>query len=249
VSNEKIIKSFNVKKELNPKFWNDNKKLNPEVRERLLEIAEEFIGFLKVPVVVDDILFIGSLTNYGWSDYSDIDLHISLDFNQFPKDNLNLYEELFNVKKVIFNSNHDITIFGYDVELYVEDSNKGSYSNGVYSVLHDKWKIEPKKENVSIDKEVLRKKVKNWTSKIDTIIDNSDVENYEESIELLDKLKDKLGEYRTSGLKNKGEFSYENLVYKYLRRSGHLDKLRNFKNEILDKQLSLFEQMYKLSKK
>lgn len=249
MSNEKIIKSFNVKKELNPKFWNDNKKLNPEVRERLLEIAEEFIGFLKVPVVVDDILFIGSLTNYGWSEYSDIDLHISLDFNQFPKDNLNLYEELFNVKKVIFNSNHDITIFGYDVELYVEDSNKGSYSNGVYSVLHDKWKIEPKKENVSIDKEVLRKKVKNWTSKIDTIIDNSDVENYEESIELLDKLKDKLGEYRTSGLKNKGEFSYENLVYKYLRRSGHLDKLRNFKNEILDKQLSLFEQMYKLSKK
>ena len=249
MSNEKIIKSFNVKKELNPKFWNDNKKLNPEVRERLLEIAEEFIGFLKVPVVVDDILFIGSLTNYGWSDYSDIDLHISLDFNQFPKDNLNLYEELFNVKKVIFNSNHDITIFGYDVELYVEESNKGSYSNGVYSVLHDKWKIEPKKENVSIDKEVLRKKVKNWTSKIDTIIDNSDVENYEESIELLDKLKDKLGEYRTSGLKNKGEFSYENLVYKYLRRSGHLDKLRNFKNEILDKQLSLFEQMYKLSKK
>ena len=249
MSNEKIIKSFNVKKELNPKFWNDNKKLNSEVRERLLEIAEEFIGFLKVPVVVDDILFIGSLTNYGWSDYSDIDLHISLDFNQFPKDNLNLYEELFNVKKVIFNSNHDITIFGYDVELYVEDSNKGSYSNGVYSVLHDKWKIEPKKENVSIDKEVLRKKVKNWTSKIDTIIDNSDVENYEESIELLDKLKDKLGEYRTSGLKNKGEFSYENLVYKYLRRSGHLDKLRNFKNEILDKQLSLFEQMYKLSKK
>lgn len=249
MSNEKIIKSFNVKKELNPKFWNDNKKLNPKVRERLLEIAEEFIGFLKVPVVVDDILFIGSLTNYGWSDYSDIDLHISLDFNQFPKDNLNLYEELFNVKKVIFNSNHDITIFGYDVELYVEDSNKGSYSNGVYSVLHDKWNIEPKKENVSIDKEVLRKKVKNWTSKIDTIIDNSDVENYEESIEMLDKLKDKLGDYRTSGLKNKGEFSYENLVYKYLRRSGHLDKLRNFKNEILDKQLSLFEQMYKLIKK
>jgi hypothetical protein len=249
VSNEKIIKSFNVKKELNPKFWNDNKKLNPEVRERLLEISEEFIGFLKVPVVVDDILFIGSLTNYGWSDYSDIDLHISLDFNQFPKDNLNLYEELFNVKKVIFNSNHDITIFGYDVELYVEDSNKGSYSNGVYSVLHDKWKIEPKKENVSIDKEVLSKKVKNWTSKIDTIIDNSDVENYDESIELLDKIKDKLGEYRTSGLKNKGEFSYENLVYKYLRRSGHLDKLRNFKNELLDKQLSLFEQMYKLIKK
>ena len=249
MSNEKIIKSFNVKKELNPKFWNDNKKLNPEVRERLLEISEEFIGFLKVPVVVDDILFIGSLTNYGWSDYSDIDLHISLDFNQFPKDNLNLYEELFNVKKVIFNSNHDITIFGYDVELYVEDSNKGSYSNGVYSVLHDKWKIEPKKENVSIDKEVLSKKVKNWTSKIDTIIDNSDVENYDESIELLDKIKDKLGEYRTSGLKNKGEFSYENLVYKYLRRSGHLDKLRNFKNELLDKQLSLFEQMYKLIKK
>jgi predicted nucleotidyltransferase len=249
VSNQKIIKSFEVKDELNPKFWNKNKELNPKVRNRLLQIAEEFVEFLKVPVVVDDILFIGSLTNYGWSDYSDIDLLISCDFEQFPKEDLNLYEELFKVKKVIFNTTHNIKIFGYDVELYVEDSNKGSYSNGVFSVLNNEWVIEPKKENVKIDKEVLNKKVNNWSNKIDTIIDNTDIDDYSEAIKLSKKLKDKLGEYRSLGLKNKGEFSYENLVYKYLRRSGHLDKLRNFENELLDKQLSLVEQMLFFIKK
>lgn len=248
VSNEKILKSFEVKNELNPKFWSKDKKLNPKVRERLLKIAQEFIDFLTVPVVVEDILFIGSLTNYGWSDYSDIDLHISVDFNQFPKENLELYEEFFDVKKVIFNTNHDIKIFGFDVELYVEDSNKGSYSNGVYSVLYDDWNIEPTKENVKIDKEVLKKKVKNWTTKIDKIIDNATLDQFDETVEMLKKIRNKLGEYRTSGLKNEGEFSYENLVYKYLRRSGHLDKLRNFKNEMLDKKLSLAEQKYNLLK-
>lgn len=248
MSNEKILKSFEVKNELNPKFWSKDKKLNPKVRERLLKIAQEFIDFLTVPVVVEDILFIGSLTNYGWSDYSDIDLHISVDFNQFPKENLELYEEFFDVKKVIFNTNHDIKIFGFDVELYVEDSNKGSYSNGVYSVLYDDWNIKPTKENVKIDKEVLKKKVKNWTTKIDKIIDNATLDQFDETVEMLKKIRNKLGEYRTSGLKNEGEFSYENLVYKYLRRSGHLDKLRNFKNEMLDKKLSLAEQKYNLLK-
>jgi hypothetical protein len=90
VSNEKILNSFEVKNELNPKFWDKNKKLNPQVRERLLKIAQEFIDFISVPIVVEDILFIGSLTNYGWSEYSDIDLHVSIDFNQFPKENLEL---------------------------------------------------------------------------------------------------------------------------------------------------------------
>ena len=95
----------------------------------------------------------------------------------------------------------------------------------------------------------LNKKVNNWSNKIDTIIDNTDIDDYSEAIKLSKKLKDKLGEYRSLGLKNKGEFSYENLVYKYLRRSGHLDKLRNFENELLDKQLSLVEQMLFFIKK
>ena len=54
--------------------------------------------------------------------------------------------------------------------------------------------------------------------------------------------KEKLKKYRSSGLKKEGEYSYENLVFKYLRRSDYLEKLFNLENNLLDKELSLIEQ-------
>ena len=41
-----ILSSFKVQNELNPKFWgSSDKKLNSKIRDRLLEIAYEFIEF------------------------------------------------------------------------------------------------------------------------------------------------------------------------------------------------------------
>ena len=126
MSNEKILNSFEVKDELNPKFWDENKKLNPQVRERLLKIAQEFIDFISVPIVVEDILFIGSLTNYGWSEYSDIDLHVSIDFNQFPKENLRECE----MKRLKDFINEHIVKVGSQYRLVSKKSGKnlGTYS-------------------------------------------------------------------------------------------------------------------------
>ena len=61
----------------------------------------------------------------------------------------------------------------------------------------------------------------------------------EGNAESLKKLKDKLKDYRQSGLDKDGEFSYENLVFKYLRRSGHIGKLFDEKTKIKDKELSI----------
>ena len=52
-------------------------------------------------------------------------------------------------------------------------------------------------------------------------------------------IKNKLKEYRQSGLEKEGELSYENLVFKYLRRSGHIGKLFDEKTKIKDKELSV----------
>jgi hypothetical protein len=52
-------------------------------------------------------------------------------------------------------------------------------------------------------------------------------------------LKDKLKNYRKSGLEKEGEYSYENLVFKYLRRSGLLEKLYNTISRQTDKELSV----------
>jgi murein DD-endopeptidase MepM/ murein hydrolase activator NlpD len=241
-----ILSSFDLKKGLNPKVWvKDNKstKLKPEIREKLLEIAYEFIEFLGVDIIVSDAHIIGSMVNYNWSKYSDFDLHIIADFEQFPKDQLGLYQELFKLKKTLFNSNHNIKIYGYDVELYVQDSNEPYFSSGAYSLIYNKWLSPPKKTDFKADKEVLMSKVNQWTEKIDEVIDSAKGKDLEVALKLLGGFKDKLKKYRQSGLEGGGELSYENLVFKYLRRNGYIEKLFNFENEKVDKELSLEQKL------
>jgi hypothetical protein len=240
-----ILKSFSVKDSLNPKIWvlsGDTPKMRPEIRKRLLEITYEFYVFLDVDVFVEDIVMTGSLANFNWSDFSDVDMHLIVDFSQFPEDVKELYEKLFTLKKLIFNENHDITIKDYDVELYVQDSTEEHTSSGVYSILYDDWITEPEKLQPSINKTLLMKKVKSWMNKIDEVIDDAKSgDELELSKKLLDEFKDKLKEYRKSGLDKTGEFSYENLVFKFLRRNGYIEKLFKFEDKLIDNKLSLKE--------
>ena len=217
-------------------------KLRKEVREKLLQTANEFIDFIGVHLLIEDVIFTGSLANYNWSEYSDIDLHVVCDFIQFSDTELSLYEELFKVKKTIFNTNHDIKIFGYEVELYVQNATEAHFSSGVYSVLYDEWDVKPEKEDSNIDTKILKSKINHWKSQIDTVVDNATEKDIDEAREYIKKFKEKLKKYRSSGLKKEGEYSYENLVFKYLRRSDYLEKLFNLENNLLDKELSLMEQ-------
>ncbi len=239
MKNDEIINSFGTRDELNPKVWDNDDKLNKKVREKLLAVATEFIDFLGVPILVEDIIFTGSLANYNWSKYSDVDLHVVADFTQFSDDLLPLYQELFKVKKTLFNTDHDIKIFGYDVELYVQDSNEAHFSSGVYSVLNDEWDNKPKKENVKIDKNLIRQKSNQWMEIIDTALEAASDVTADDAREIIKKCRNKLKKYRTCGLEKEGEYSDENLVFKVLRRNGYIEKLMNFENDVVDKELSL----------
>jgi len=236
---QKILDSFTVKDTLNPKIWENPKNpkesvMIPKVRKALIRIAEEFIDFLGEDVFVEDIVLTGSLANFNWSEYSDFDLHVSVDLLQHG-DQSDLYKELYNLKKQVFNDKHDIRIFGYDVELYAQDTDEEHYSSGVYSVMNDEWVNKPKKLKNEVDKKVLEKKIKNWTEKIDKALEVSNKDNRK----IIEDLKSKLKTYRQSGLEKTGELSYENLVFKFLRRSGHIEKLFNTANKAMDKELSV----------
>ena len=116
---------------------------------------------------------IGSLVNYNWSKYSDIDLHIVLNYGQFPSDSKDLYVEFFDLKKIVFNQKHNIKLFGYDVECFVQDENEVAFSSGVYSLLYDMWVNEPKKDEMKkIDTELIKEKGKQWMNIIDGVVDN-----------------------------------------------------------------------------
>ena len=238
-----IIKSFKPKKELNPKIWvkeGDSYVLNSEVREKLLETANIFIDFLDVDVIVTDIIMIGSIVNYNWSKYSDIDLHIVVNYNQFNQNSEDLYVEFFDLKKIVFNQKHNISLYGYDVECFVQDEKTEAFSSGVYSILYDMWANKPKETNLkSIDFELLKEKANQWMRIIDGVVDNIDDENPDEIKNIVKTYKEKLKKFRSCGLEKGGELSIENLVFKLLRRNGYIEKLYNIPTEVVDKKLSM----------
>lgn len=239
---QEILDSFKLQTTLCPTVWDleeNPPQLKNEVKLNLIKVSELFRDFIGVDFFVDDVIMTGSLANYNWSKFSDVDLHLVVDFTQFEEDKLELYTELFKVKKTIFNNVHNIKIYGFDVEVYVQDSNESHFSSGVYSVLYDEWLVKPKHEKIDVDKKILKDKINQWINIIDGVKETTEDISAEESKEIIDKYRDKLKKFRSCGLEKGGEFSYENIVFKYLRRSGHIEKLFNLENQILDKELSL----------
>lgn len=238
-----ILSSFNLQDTLNPKVFE-----NPETPEKsimksrvktaLLKIADKFITGLDDDIEVLDVVLTGSLANYNWSKYSDFDLHVIIDYSVYGKQK-ELYQELFQLKKQLFNQKHDISIFGYEVELYPQDKKESHFSTGTYSIMTDEWINIPEKEKFTIDRGILKTKVDSWRSKIENLVSSIEVEGMKKNEEKIENLKNKIKEYRQSGLEGVGELSYENLVFKYLRRSGLMKKLYDSVNKQLDKELSL----------
>ena len=161
----KIISSFSLQENLNPVIWDNYENpekavLKTEIRKKLLEITHEFMDFIEVDFFVDDVIVTGSLANFNWSKFSDIDLHLEVDFTQFDDESVELYRELFNLKKLLFNTNYNIRIHGFETELYVQDIVEEHTSGGIYSILFDKWLIVPDKKELSINRDVLKRKIK-----------------------------------------------------------------------------------------
>ena len=242
-----IIQSLKLRDELNPEVWNKNEKgnytLKSEIQKKLLKVAEIFLDYVDIDIFVQDIVLIGSLTGYNWSDFSDFDLHIMYDFND-AGDNKDLYKELFYLKKTVFNAKHEIRIKGFEVEVFIQDSNEKEKSVGSYSIMNRKWIRFPEKEKFEVDEKKILEKANQWMDIIDGILENAEELDLDEALRLVKKYKNKLKKYRTCGLQKGGELSYENLVFKYLRRSGYLSKLENFKNKVANKKLSLEHEIF-----
>lgn len=235
IDNSDIIKSFKVQETLSTDIFNDDVMID-SIREKLLEISNEFIEFLGVDIFVHDILLTGSLSNYNWSTYSDIDLHVLVDFDEFDFGR-EFIVEFFDSKKHVWNQRHKISIKDYEVELYVQDISEKHISSGVYSVLNNKWLIEPTREMVDIDKEKILKKSDFFEKNIDVLLRkfNKDIDVDDEIQDVINKLK----KFRKCGLDGLGEYSYENLTFKLLRRNGYIEKLYDLKTKLKDKKLSL----------
>ena len=106
---------------LNSDIWNRNKTLKRNIRKSLLQAARDFMKEHNIDVsIIDDIVITGSMANYNWTSYSDIDLHILINFENINPD-VELVKDYYKIAKSLWNSIHDIQICNHEVEIYVQD--------------------------------------------------------------------------------------------------------------------------------
>jgi hypothetical protein len=217
---------------LNNKIWDKNGKIIPIVRKKLLTIAHKVADDVATLVKIKHIFFTGSLVTYKWTAMSDIDVHIIVDILEKHSDNT--LSEYFDLICKLFNSQHNIFIKGYKVEVNMKEKETFFEGKAAYDLIKDEWVKFPTRGTRDLnDPEVIRI-AKEYQQKIDKLISSQG------SIEDAKQLKKEVKELRTSGLeKGEGEYSIGNLAFKRLRNTEYIAKLFNYWVEFEDKQLSL----------
>ena len=236
---------------LNQSIWQD-KKLDSRIRLRLLDIADDFRKFMKLSwVKPKDIILTGSICNRNWSNESDIDLHIIIDFKEIGE-RLEFVEEYVNAKKNQWNNEHDnLTIFGFKVELYVSNITDSLTDDAaVYSLMKDEWINEPDLESSDykvLNKKSFQDKTKEKASVIMTLIDDL-IDQYETTLDsyqlkelykTVKKVLELVKEMRKDSLSHDGEYGMGNIIYKLLRRENYLQDLWDLQTSIYDDLMSL----------
>ena len=233
------VSSFEVQETLNPELWDSPELLNEEIGDRLYEIAKEFFKNLDLDWVdIVDVIITGSLANFTWSRFSDIDLHILIDYAQVDE-NQELVEDYLRKSSGMWNKNHNILIKDFEVEVYIQDVNEPHYSGGVYSVKDDQWIEVPSREDPQIDFNNVQKKAANLMDDVDEVLELFLNKNYEQALEEAERVRLKIRRFRQSGLEKGGIFSVENLAFKVLRRNGYLQKLSSARIMSYDKTMSI----------
>lgn len=216
--------------ELNPDLW-ENNELKPEVKEKLLEIAQKFNDNLKedeIQLNIKDVVIIGSNANYNYTEHSDIDTHIVADMAPYIN-TPDLALKLYNAYRSMFNNKYDPTIYGHEVELYVEPNQIRANSNGMYS-LNTGWLKEPVQSNIpNIDEDELNTLVGEYENKIEGA----------KSIEAIDDIIDSLYILRQESILKDGEFGVGNQCFKEIRNMGLLQELKDKKVELENQEMSL----------
>ena len=226
-----------------PDLWDkkgDEWTMKPEILKTLRQIVKDFddeqLKENGVEVAFDDVVIVGSSTNYNWSSYSDIDLHIMVDYTKMDMSKEEA-EAMLSAIKGNWNKSHDISIKGHELEINFGDVAAKSAITSIYSIQNGKWVMKPVKEKPTFNKELIKKKHAELKAKFEEILRTDDEA-------ALKKMLEKIYIFRQAGLDKGGELSEENIVFKILRAQGYLDKLKAHINTIYDRDMTVKESLF-----
>ena len=239
-----LVEAVEKHNTLNSKLFTKEEILKDKIRDKMLEIVDEFLENLKeqdIRIKVDDVLLIGSNASYNYTKDSDIDLHILANVKATKYDK-EIAEALYSAYRSLFNKNLDIEFFGIPIEIFIETEDSVRVSNGIYSVKKNKWVKKPIHEEIpEYDTKALSELVDKWETKCKELIDDIKADKLKDEKKVIKMLEDIYEKLRKKGIA-KGEYSIDNLTFKELRNKGYLDQLKDYKNDLISKRLSLEEE-------
>ena len=207
-------------KTLNKKFWSEDKKFDPDIRKKLLAITDDFIDKLKLEDVdIYDVTLTGSNSNYNYNKYSDLDVHVLIDYKDINDDE-ELVKKALDGQRFMWNLRHNISLKDHGVEMYMQDKDEPHVASGLYSLKDNKWITEPSYNPPTIDERDVYKKAETFENDVNILkekLDNVKGVAAKDLYEKANNLKKKISKMRKSGLDREGEFSIENLAFKILR--------------------------------
>lgn len=226
-----LKEAWEVHDTLNPKLWDlKTGKLRTEVRDKIIEIGMTFEKYIEVPISILDIHLVGSNCNFCYSDKSDLDVHIIANFEQVGVDET-ILQQLYNMKKARFNEAFDISLHGVPVEVYIEDVKTGVVSNGIYSINQDDWIVKPVKQQLP-PKLNIERQLGRWEQRIADVVECGDVDTINNCLNCLYMV-------RKNSIAADGEYGVGNILFKEIRNTGGLGKLRDALTNATNKQLTL----------
>lgn len=252
-SSEVDLSSFKKRDTLPPGIWKNEETLDSRVRLKLLDIADDFWEYINLSwVEPKGIIITGSICNFNWSKFSDIDLHIIADFKEIDE-KTEFVKQYLDSKKNEWNNEHEgLKIMGFPVELYVQDVDDSLEAGGIYDLEENVWVRKPNPhsiKSIGLNKFSIKDKaaeimtiIDDMYGKLSTTTDDHEVDQIGEDAHYLwDKVKD----LRKKSLNKNGESGSGNIVYKVLRRTGYLDRLFKLFSRVYDRSNSITESMKK----
>lgn len=232
-------RTFELRDSLPPEIFDEEGRVRPEVRAKLLLAADDFWDSMDATEGVEplDVLLVGSLAGYSWSEFSDVDLHVLAEYSDIDEDE-ELVRDYGMKARSVWNHGHDVRVGPYEVEVYLQDAQDPHITPGIYSLVDDMWVVEPTKERPVVD-------LRDAVAKAEALMRLADdavealASDSERGFELVDRFKDKLYRMRQAGLEEAGLYSVENVAFKMLRRNGYIDKVKDATKAALDAELSV----------
>ena len=187
-----------------------------------------------LPLDIVDVHLVGSNASFNYNPQSDLDVHIVVNFDLLDVDK-EILTAAYNLQKAQFNRDYDISIHGVNIEMYIEDINSMTASNGIYSLYNKKWIKKPVKKSYPTLDQRFYDTLDRLADKMRKVVSSDDEVEITKNINMLYMM-------RKNGLATDGEFSIGNLLFKEIRNLGLLDQLKQRLKEVQSEKLTL-EQM------